>query len=69
MRVRRTAAVGAAVVLNIFAMGILSASEASATGGVSTAPATVSPAEMGYNSVTLSEMGYNAVSMDEMGYN
>ncbi|GAB3157991.1 hypothetical protein GCM10027258_68210 [Amycolatopsis stemonae] len=50
-------------------MGILSVSEASATGGVSTAPATVSPAEMGYNSVTLSEMGYNAVSMDEMGYN
>lgn len=69
MRVHRTAVLGAAAVLNIFTMGILGISAATVAGGASTAPVTVSPDEMGYNSVTLAEMGYNHVSADEMGYN
>ncbi|MFE0020979.1 hypothetical protein [Amycolatopsis sp. NPDC059021] len=63
MRVHRAVAVGAAVALNVFAVGVLGTSAAvSAVGGESTTTVTAATAhgdEMGYNSVSPGEMGYN----------
>ncbi|GLY43433.1 hypothetical protein Amsp01_094560 [Amycolatopsis sp. NBRC 101858] len=61
MRVHRAVALGAAVALNIIAMGVLGTSAATAAGAESLVPATfvVSPDEMGYNGLSPDEMGYN----------
>jgi len=62
MRVHRAAAIGAAVALNIFAMGILGTPAAiAAASGESTISATA-------GTVHSDEMGYDGVSPNEMGY-
>lgn len=61
MLVHRAVVIGAAIALNVFAVGVLGTSAALAT-GETTAPVSVTAAAPG-------EMGYNGVSPDEMGYN
>jgi hypothetical protein len=62
MRVHRAVAVGATIVLSVFATSVLGTSAAVATAGAEANPAAVRAA-------VPDEMGYNRVSTDEMGYN
>ncbi len=60
MRVNRVIALGAAVALNVIAMGLLGTSAATAASGESAArTVVVAPDEMGYNGLSPDEMGYN----------
>lgn len=62
MRVHRAVAVGATIVLSVFATSVLGTSTAVAAGGEHANRAPVS-------ALVPDEMGYNRVSTDEMGYN